>query len=356
MIKSLEINNFQSHERSRLEFNPGVNVIIGSSDNGKTACIRSLRWAIWNKPSGDAIRSWWGGDTWVRVETEKGYVIRSKDKMDKYILTTYQSNKKGVSHEEEHTFKAFGTGVPEEISRFFNFSEINLQLQLDSVFLLSKTSGEVAAHFNKIAKLDEIDTSTQNINGWIKRLGNDITYQKQQVKSLSDELTKYDYLEKVEIKLEVLESKTSESRDLKRKRDQLWDLMWEIKDVKSNIDAESEIIVHEKAVNNLLSLIKTRREYQEKRKQLYNLAEDIREIKEEVKQQALILIFEDTINKLIDLYQNKREKVYQLNKLFTLLSSIKDVKKKIRESEIKYNQLHKEFDRVFPDICPLCNK
>jgi hypothetical protein len=34
MIKSLKINNFQSHNNTTLDFHPGLNVVIGDSDQG----------------------------------------------------------------------------------------------------------------------------------------------------------------------------------------------------------------------------------------------------------------------------------------------------------------------------------
>ena len=61
MIQSLQINNFQSHKYSVMELHKGVNVIIGPSDSGKTTILRALRWLVWNRPSGDAFRSDWGG-------------------------------------------------------------------------------------------------------------------------------------------------------------------------------------------------------------------------------------------------------------------------------------------------------
>jgi len=70
MIKTLSIQNYQSHKDSTLEFDPGVNVIVGSTDSGKTAIIRALRWLIWNRPNGDSFRSTWGGDTKV-TESKK---------------------------------------------------------------------------------------------------------------------------------------------------------------------------------------------------------------------------------------------------------------------------------------------
>ena len=153
MIKSIHIQNIQSHEDSYLDFSSGVNIIIGSSDSGKTAIIRALRKLVWNKPSGSAIQSSWGGSSIIRLETEDGSVVWSKDKTDTYILQ--------LTGKKDLVFKAFGTSVPEEINSVLNFNEINLQNQLDTPFLLSETPGAVATHFNKIARLDKIDIGLQ---------------------------------------------------------------------------------------------------------------------------------------------------------------------------------------------------
>ena len=40
----IEIVNFQSHANTKLNFDEGVNVIIGPSDSGKTAVIRAMKW------------------------------------------------------------------------------------------------------------------------------------------------------------------------------------------------------------------------------------------------------------------------------------------------------------------------
>lgn len=43
-IKKLVVDNFQSHEHTEVEFGPGLNVIVGPSDHGKSALVRALRW------------------------------------------------------------------------------------------------------------------------------------------------------------------------------------------------------------------------------------------------------------------------------------------------------------------------
>ena len=59
MIKSLELFNFQSHAHTLIEFSDGVNIISGTSDSGKSAILRALRWVIRNEPSGLGVVSWW---------------------------------------------------------------------------------------------------------------------------------------------------------------------------------------------------------------------------------------------------------------------------------------------------------
>lgn len=185
MINSLILNNFQSHKHSGLEFDPGLNVIIGPSDSGKTAIIRAMRWVVWNRPLGNAMCSNWGGETSIEINANNISVIRKEGKEKSYLLNDLE-------------FKAFGTSVPDEIVNALNLSEINLQSQLDAPFLLSQSAGEVAQHFNRIANLDKIDTGLQNIQSWIKKISKDIDYKNTQLEQNKTDLEKFDYLEKFE--------------------------------------------------------------------------------------------------------------------------------------------------------------
>ena len=56
-IKRVIIEDFQSHRYTELELAPGFNVIVGPSDQGKTAILRAIRWVIYNDRRGtDFIR------------------------------------------------------------------------------------------------------------------------------------------------------------------------------------------------------------------------------------------------------------------------------------------------------------
>jgi DNA repair protein SbcC/Rad50 len=243
MIKSLEIRNFQSHVKTELEFSNGVNVIVGSSDSGKTAIIRALRWACWNRPSGNAICSSWGGDTNVVLETEEGIVWRHKGKEDWYEIK--------LPDRAGSTFKAFGTAVPQEIASLLNINEINLQGQLDAPFLLSDSAGEVAAHFNRIARLDKIDTGTQNVNAWLRELNVDIKYKQQEEQNLKTQLARFADFDKFEAQVEVLEMMEKAKKALINQKNSLDRVLLQLKNIEEEIASESHLMTLEPLVLKL---------------------------------------------------------------------------------------------------------
>jgi AAA15 family ATPase/GTPase len=95
MIKSLEIKNVLSHKDAKLEFCPGVNVIVGPSDHGKSALFHAFNWGAFNRPTGEAHRNWDGGTMLSKISfTEGGSVTLEKDKQGKsklYSLEEYQT-------------------------------------------------------------------------------------------------------------------------------------------------------------------------------------------------------------------------------------------------------------------------
>jgi DNA repair protein SbcC/Rad50 len=262
VIKQLIINNFQSHKDTCLEFDTGVNVIVGQSDTGKSAILRAMRWLIWNRPQGESMRSVWGGKMEVEMFTDDAHFVRSKDKDDEYIL--------GDTH-----FKAFRTEVPAEISQVLNMNEINLQRQLDRHFLLSETPGEVASHFNKVAGLDNIDSTTQKINSLIREWTDTIKRTEYEISETQQQLTKFDHLQEFEAEVTVLEEMDKKYMDLFLKQSQLYDLVISIGSIEKTIREKQEILALEIPVDELLNLYKALRDKEDK----YNALDmDIRNI------------------------------------------------------------------------------
>lgn len=297
MIQLIKVSNFQSHKNTVLDLHPGVNTIVGSSDVGKTALIRALRWLVWNRPQGDTMRSTWGGDTSVVVKINKDQITRTKNnKENSYLLNS----------SEFHAIKA---DVPAEISNALNLNEISVQRQFDRPFLLDSSPGDVAAHFNRVAHLDVIDTATKNVQSWLRQTERQIEFDEQRLNECKNSLNQYCGLEELDQNLSELEKDERKRNDATRNCTALLNTIQEIgKTIKAS-DGLEKTIKLDKPVNELLTWINQKNELSVKMNSLQHLI------------------------RVID-------------------GSERDLSLKTTEA----TSLEDEFRKGFPDVCPLCGQ
>ena len=111
-IKKIRLVNFQSHADSTIEFGDGLNLIVGSNEQGKTASARALAAVLYNKIGNHHVR-WHQPHCMAEIEFMDGAVIRRYKGKD--------LNKVEFKYADETsftTFKSFGTNYPEEVYAF----------------------------------------------------------------------------------------------------------------------------------------------------------------------------------------------------------------------------------------------
>jgi exonuclease SbcC len=356
MITELDIYNFQSWEEGHFVFHPGVNVIVGDSDMEKSAMLRSIRWVVWNRPSGTSVKSWWGGPTSVELVTPEGIVIRAKDKEDTYTL--------GIAGRKDMKFKAFGLSVPPEISELLDLSDVNFQKQIDQPFLLSQTPGERAIYFNRIAKLDKIDIGLFNINSWIRDLnstiGSSATKDKsatgliKQIEDTTESLTKFDHLEIYETEIEVLEIKGRNFISLCNRRDSLKNLVECIDEADDKIEKESGILIMEDDINQVIENIHDVRYRRNVRHDLSLKIQAIDWVDEQIEEKNILLGLEGQVVGLLVALNNRKNQIKLLTELTSLSRKIKILDAQIDGCSNTLIKDEEYFKKNFPDQCPLC--
>lgn len=161
-IKTVTLQNFQSHGNTHLEFSDGMNIIHGPSDNGKSSIIRGIRWAVLNKPNGDDFRRHKTDKTFVLIESKNSTIQRTRsDKTNEYEM-------KG------QRFKALRASVPEDISTVLNLSEINIQPQHEIYFLVDDSPGQRSKILNEVAGLQIMDKVLKQVNSEVRGATADI--------------------------------------------------------------------------------------------------------------------------------------------------------------------------------------
>ena len=330
MITKIEIKNFQSHKNTVLEFDKGVNVICGESDNGKSAVIRAIRWVVENYPSGtEKINSNWNEDfkepLSVRLYTEKGYVERIRDKK----RNGYNVCKNG---EQEVVFDAIGKGVPKEVTDFLNVSDVNFQFQLDPPYLLTKSAGEASKYLNEIVHLDSIDKIMGIADSDKRQLSSEQKIVEADIKKVEEELKNTEWID--------------EADNLCKRTEKLYEIVNDLNDKQNELESQ---------INN----------YEE----LESFKVDLTEHNNLIKQIEDIVIpdtkeLEDSISNY-DLYGSQIVDLSEAKKLVNDIDSIiitdtKELEDSISQySELSNNvqQYEKELVELrdsLPSICPLC--
>src|SRR6056297_1755712 len=180
MIKSLKIKNFESWKNVKLDFVPGINVIIGESDEGKSGLIRAIKLNTFNQPKGFGYRSDFLSDNKDITSVEIEY--DSKDKIKR------QRNLSGINEyliNGTNKLVALRTSVPTEVSDISKISKINIQEQHPSeqYFLLAEKPGQVAKEFNKVAGLTIMDKALQDINSQVRTANSELKIYQKKIKT-----------------------------------------------------------------------------------------------------------------------------------------------------------------------------
>ena len=387
MIDRLKIQNIQSHKNSELEFVPGINVIIGSSNNGKSAVLRSLYWAICNRPLGiETLCSHWNLDSKgnivdpmsVKVYKGKAILERRKTKNEnQYLLNDEELN-------------AVRTDVPKQAVEFFNLTDTNIQNQQDSPFLLSLSNGDVAKYFNRIAKLDVIDRVLSNAESKRREIRKEVEQAEKLIFDFTEKHEKYSWLKKAEKLLEEYEILVSGKDKIENDFNEL---NTQITQYKSSIKKIRNYSKQKKMISTLMGSIESSKEINNSLEKICSEISEYKFISDTVNKFSSIKQFKILVEKIIEelkledeiksnlTYLNPTLKIYTDNEKFSKLNfenqlnlisrlksinlrrikfnidvlndeiiNLKNYEKAIDENNEKVIELKKQL----PEVCPLC--
>ena len=186
MLEKILIQNFQCHSKLKIEFDPAITVITGSSDIGKSAILRALRWVCQNYPQGDQFVKDGTNGTTVKLIVDGREIKRKRGKGQ----NTYLLDKK--------VYKAFGSDVPDSIKNVLNLNDVNFASQHDSAFWFSLSAGEVSRQLNSIVDLGIIDSSLSAIGKKVRHTQQTIQICKERLSKAKERKEKVDWITKAD--------------------------------------------------------------------------------------------------------------------------------------------------------------
>ncbi|WP_059105233.1 AAA family ATPase [Shouchella shacheensis] len=224
-IRTVRLENFQSHFDTTLTLDDGLNVLIGQSDSGKTAVLRGVRWVLFNQPRGtDFIRV---GADFVRVTVTfaSGVAIvreRTSSK-NRYIVKKLD--------QEDLVLEGFGIHVPEEVLdahgmrgfRIDGDNEWHLQVaqQLDGPFLLEQTASLRAKTIGRMSGAHYLDMAIRDTSRDLLSVHQRMKHKEQEANEVSEALKPFRHLHEAKKKIDRGVSALEKAREKQAKLDRL---------------------------------------------------------------------------------------------------------------------------------------
>lgn len=201
MITSIILHGFQSHVDTTIHLGPGLNVITGPSDSGKTAILRSFKWVAVNEPTGESFVNHGTGEAIVTIKTTAGDITKTR----KGKKTTYEVN--GTIYEKSEVPDEVKEILGIEYQSFADFEVLlNIAAQLEKPFLLGEPPSTGAKVLGKLANAEVIDRSIRKNSKAIYNLNSDRQKAEREIITLVESLQNYTELETVEKCLEMCQS------------------------------------------------------------------------------------------------------------------------------------------------------
>lgn len=352
ILKRIELENYKCHENKIIDFVPGLNVIVGETDKGKSAILGALYWILSPKPTGGNFRR-------IDLKTKK---ISKRTSVKAYFEDGLIVSKIRTTSKNEYQIndmkplKAVGRSVPDIIKKNINISSINFQRQADPHLFLSETSGKIAEQLNKFAGLDQIDSSSKNIKNMISENKSKFDLAEIEIENLACDLDEYKDLDKMELDVQKLEELTDEQLSITSQKQNIEELLESLKEIETTITDLDWLDVADDKIKSLSLLIKQKSDIELEIESIQSHIKSLGELDNQLEKTKNIISVEKIINNIEILLEQKSEiesKIYEIEECITKLQDTED---DIKSLTIQINKKQEEFDKLMPDTCPLCDQ
>ena len=301
MVDKFTIDNYQIIKHGEILFRPGITLITGSSNNGKSSIFKAYKQLIYNL----------SGNTYINQYADKcKLTLENTDYKITYNKSKSKSNYTITTKDGTLSFDKLGVNQVPEIKNLVNIDKslhYNFWEQLEKPFLINKTNREQFL----LLQESPISSNLLNIQDNIKA----------DIKSLKDDLL---------IKQGSLNI------------------------VNENILKEEKILSNSDDINNLVNNVAELINLYNKMTKITNSLTTLSNIDIELEKINTIvdITFDSTVEESYNKYSNLKEKI---SKLVSLNKSVKEIDNEYNNTNVELDNLLKIINTKFK-VCPICGQ
>jgi len=291
MTDKFIIDNYQIIRHGEIEFRPGITLITGSSNNGKSSIFKAYKQLVYNL-SGNTYINQYADKCKLTLENEDYKIVYNKTKTkSSYDITTKEGN---------ISFDKLGVNQIKEIRDLIHIDKdlhYNFWEQLEKPFLINKTNREQFLLLQESPISGNLLNIQENIKSDIKALKDDLLIKQGSLEIVTENILKE---EKVLVNSDDINS-------LVENVARLIETYNKLTNIKNNLITLNNIDIELEKVNNIVD-IKFDSTIEESYNEYYNLKEKI----------SKFVKFNKSIEEVNNEYDNINNK---LNNLLNVISS-----------------------------------
>jgi DNA repair exonuclease SbcCD ATPase subunit len=197
LIKTIYLENFMAHKATTIELSPGVTVITGPNNIGKSAVVEAIRYLVYNPSPKNVIRHG-AKKAVVRLELDSGEII-TWQRQDKNASYTIQQPGQGPE-----AYHKFGRDVPDDVRSLLRLElvetdtgklDIHLGNQREPIFLLDRPGSHAAGFFAASSEADYLLKMQQALKSRIDQANRDKKRLSQELTDLAKQLLGFEPLD-----------------------------------------------------------------------------------------------------------------------------------------------------------------
>jgi DNA repair exonuclease SbcCD ATPase subunit len=371
-IKQVKLINFQDHKETTVDFTEGVNLIVGSSDAGKSAILRAVNFVFQNDLRGNSFIRVGTTECSVTIVFSDGVEITRVKGTDvnNYILKD--------ENEELHVFSKVASTVPEQIQKYLGNPPLDDKKrpiayadQMANLFLVDLNSSDLPRTLSELTGIQHLQTAAETLGKNARSYDRSIKERNDKIKKLNDDLVQYQYVDKDYDSISTIQSELNN----------LSNTLENINKARNFIKRNNEISSEAKKINNLSSKYKSLADIKPQIENLSNLLTSIKtsrihlsfHVKKTKEFKSTKADLDKYSNLCNEVFKNKLESVSGLksnletaekyhNQNTTLLSSIEKVKVDLQSEQTNIEDLQSSLDDLIQslkdagDWCNTCNR
>ncbi|MDR1819596.1 MAG: AAA family ATPase [Methanobrevibacter sp.] len=369
IIEKITLKNFKSYLDTTIDFQQGINIIIGENGAGKSSILEAISFALFKKHSGvlnDLIKLDKNKDLEKRKKMSitlefriNGILYKVKRERTKTSSKAFLFVEDKSSGNEYNNFIRLVSGDNEVNKEIQNILELDSELFLNAIYiqqgeiadLVSKTPSEKKKLISKLLRIDSLEKTWKNS----LQLIHDYENKKIELKTLVDASTHS--TNELKDKKIIYNSLNFELKDLKHELIELQKFNQEKSSEKEGMDSEKSVfeILNLELKNEVENLQKQKIDKETLDKQLIeinNFEEEMNNLKPKV---SKLPIYEDFLISCKEIKELKENQL-KLKKQLDDVNKYNEILKKEEPLYNEYKNLEKELNRLNEKKVQIDNK